>query len=43
MRRIYGAKYHAWRDALLQIDPARKLGSRYLDEVLGFSTGAAGR
>jgi FAD/FMN-containing dehydrogenase len=43
MRRIYGAKYHAWRDALLQIDPARKLGSRYLDEVLGLSTGAAER
>jgi FAD/FMN-containing dehydrogenase len=36
MRRIYGAKYDAWRDALLQIDPTRKLGSRYLDRVLGF-------
>jgi FAD/FMN-containing dehydrogenase len=36
MRRIYGAKYDAWRDALLAIDPTRKLGSRYLDRVLGF-------
>jgi hypothetical protein len=37
MRQIYGAKYDAWRDALLRIDPTRKLGSRYLDHVLGFS------
>ena len=37
MRRIYGAKYDAWRDALLALDPTRKLGSRYLDQVLGFS------
>lgn len=36
MRQIYGAKYEAWRDALLRIDPTRKLGSRYLDHVLGF-------
>jgi FAD/FMN-containing dehydrogenase len=36
MRRIYGAKYDAWREALLRIDPTRKLGSRYLDRVLGF-------
>ena len=36
MRQIYGAKYDAWRDALLRIDPTRKLGSRYLDHVLGF-------
>jgi hypothetical protein len=36
MRRIYGAKYEAWRNALLRIDPTRKLGSRYLDRVLGF-------
>jgi FAD/FMN-containing dehydrogenase len=35
MRTVYGARYDAWRDALLQIDPARKLGSRYLDRVLG--------
>jgi FAD/FMN-containing dehydrogenase len=35
MRAVYGARYDAWRDALLQIDPARKLGSRYLDRVLG--------
>ena len=34
MRRIYGARYDAWRDALLGIDPTRKLGSRYLDQVL---------
>lgn len=37
MRQIYGSKYDAWRDALLRIDPTRKLGSRYLDHVLGFS------
>jgi hypothetical protein len=37
MRARYGARYEAWRDALLQIDPKRKLGSRYLDRVLGFS------
>jgi hypothetical protein len=36
MRRIYGPRYGAWREALLGIDPARKLGSRYLDRVLGF-------
>ncbi|HVB38039.1 MAG TPA: FAD-binding protein [Vicinamibacterales bacterium] len=35
MRAVYGARYDAWRDALLQIDPTRKLGSRYLDQVLG--------
>ena len=35
MRRIYGAKYDAWREALLRIDPTRKLGSKYLDRVLG--------
>lgn len=40
MRRIYGAKYDAWRDALLAIDPARKFGSRYLDRVLGFTEDA---
>ena len=33
MRRVYGARYDAWRDALLRIDPTRKLGSRYLDRV----------
>jgi FAD/FMN-containing dehydrogenase len=37
MRQIYGARYDAWRDALLRIDSTRKLGSRYLDHVLGFS------
>lgn len=36
MHRIYGAKYDAWREALLGIDPTRKFGSRYLDRVLGF-------
>jgi hypothetical protein len=36
MRRVYGRRYDAWRDALLGIDPTRKLGSRYLDRVLGF-------
>lgn len=41
MRQIYGAKYDAWRDALLRIDPGRKLGSRYLDHVLGFSEAPA--
>jgi hypothetical protein len=41
MRRIYGAKYDAWRDALLAIDPTRKLGSRYLDHVLGFPESAS--
>jgi hypothetical protein len=41
MRRIYGAKYEAWRDALLHLDPTRKFGSRYLDRVLGFADGAA--
>ncbi len=35
MRAVYGAKYDAWREALLRIDPTRKLGSRYLDCVLG--------
>lgn len=35
MRSVYGRRYDAWRDALLQIDPTRKLGSRYLDQVLG--------
>ncbi len=41
MRRIYGGKYDAWREALLRIDPTRKLGSRYLDRVLGFPESAA--
>jgi hypothetical protein len=41
MRRAYGRKYDAWRDSLLAIDPSRKLGSRYLDQVLGFSEPAA--
>jgi hypothetical protein len=40
MRQIYGARYEAWRDALLRIDPSRKLGSRYLDRVLGFDEAA---
>jgi hypothetical protein len=40
MRRIYGARYDAWRDALLRLDPTRKLGSRYLDRVLGFPESA---
>lgn len=37
MRRAYGSTYDAWRDALLRVDPTRKLGSRYLDQVLGFT------
>ena len=41
MRRIYGARYDAWRDALLTLDPSRKLGSRYLDSVLGFAETAS--
>lgn len=41
MRKLYGAKYDAWRDALLRLDPTRKLGSRYLDSVLGFPAGTA--
>ena len=40
MRRVYGAKYDAWREALLHIDPTRKFGSRYLDRVLGFAEAA---
>jgi hypothetical protein len=36
MRRVYGGRYDAWRDALLRIDPTRKLGSTYLDRLLGF-------
>jgi len=36
MRRVYGLRYVAWRDALLSIDPTRKLSSRYLDRALGF-------
>lgn len=38
MRAVYGARYEAWRDALLKIDPTRKLGSRYLDRVLGIAS-----
>lgn len=37
MRQVYGPRYEAWRDALLSIDPTRKLGSRYLDRVLDAS------
>jgi FAD/FMN-containing dehydrogenase len=40
MRRIYGPKYEAWREALLRIDPSRKFSSRYLDRVLGVPDGA---
>jgi hypothetical protein len=40
MRRVYGRRYDAWRDALLTIDPARKLGSTYLDRALGFTDSA---
>jgi hypothetical protein len=36
MRGVYGTRYDAWRDALLHIDPTRKLGSTSLDRVLGF-------
>jgi len=36
LRRVYGRRYEAWREALLSIDPSRKLGSTYLDRVLGF-------
>ncbi|MGE3276802.1 MAG: FAD-binding protein [Vicinamibacterales bacterium] len=36
MRQVYGARYDAWRDAILQVDPTRKLGSAYLDQALGF-------
>lgn len=41
MRRVYGRKYDAWREALLAIDPTRKLGSRYLDAVLGVAEAVA--
>ena len=41
MRHVYGRRYDAWRDALLGIDPTRKLGSRYLDRLLGFLESAA--
>ena len=34
LRRIYGARYGAWRDAILAVDPERKLGSSYLDHLL---------
>jgi hypothetical protein len=40
MRRTYGG-HCAWLDSLLRIDPARKLGSRYLDRVPGFPGEAA--
>jgi hypothetical protein len=36
MRHVYGERYDAWRAAILAIDPQRKLGSVYLDRVLGF-------
>ena len=36
MRHVYGARYDAWRAAILAVDPERKLGSVYLDRVLGF-------
>jgi hypothetical protein len=39
LRRVYGARYEAWRDAILTIDPTRKLGSTYLDRALGFEDG----
>jgi hypothetical protein len=35
LRQIYGARYDAWRDAILAVDPERKLGSSYLDHLLG--------
>lgn len=38
LKRVYGARYDAWRAALLAVDPTRKLGSAYLDRVLGFET-----
>jgi FAD/FMN-containing dehydrogenase len=41
LRRVYGPRYDAWRDALLRIDPTRKLSSTYLDRVLGFGESAA--
>jgi FAD/FMN-containing dehydrogenase len=41
MRRIYGSRFDAWREALLRIDPTRKLSSTYLDRVLGFAEVAA--
>jgi FAD binding domain len=40
MRRVYGRRYDGWRDALLTLDPARKLGSTYLDRALGFTDSA---
>jgi hypothetical protein len=43
MRHVYGQRYDAWREAILAVDPHRKLGSVYLDRVLGFgeSVGSA--
>jgi FAD/FMN-containing dehydrogenase len=41
MRSVYGPRYEAWRSALLAVDPTRKLGSTYLDSVLGFDGSAA--
>jgi hypothetical protein len=29
MRRVYGSRHDAWRDAILAVDPTRKLGSAY--------------
>jgi FAD/FMN-containing dehydrogenase len=40
LRRVYGARYDAWRDALLGVDPTRKFGSVYLDRLLGFDLDA---
>jgi FAD/FMN-containing dehydrogenase len=40
LRRVYGARYDAWREAILAVDPGRKLGSVYLDHVLGFRAGS---
>jgi hypothetical protein len=36
LKQVYGSRYDAWRSALLEVDPTRKLGSAYLDRVLGF-------
>jgi hypothetical protein len=41
LRFIYGERYEAWRSAIQQVDPSRKLGSTYLDHVLDLSPGAA--
>jgi len=43
MRQVYGQRYDAWREAILAVDAQRKLGSVYLDRVLGFGEPSGSR